>query len=109
MELGNMLGHALPELDVTIQTIRRSLKEKRSLNVEQSNIGALTLTVQSTMQALKSNIERGDENQTIVLFVKLESTRMVVTEARIEYEILISRCTSGVATGGESSIISQSG
>lgn len=63
-ELGNVLGHTLPDLDNMIQLILKSLKEEGSLTVEQSNIGELTLTVQNTLQDLRSNIER--EDQTIV-------------------------------------------
>lgn len=63
-ELGTVLGHAIPELDNALGVVLKSLKEEGALTVEQSNIGELQLTIQNTMQSLRTDIER--ENGVVV-------------------------------------------
>lgn len=60
-ELGSILGHSLPELDNSLGFVLKSLKEEGALTVDQSNIGSLRLSVQNTMQMLRSDIEREDD------------------------------------------------
>jgi dynactin 1 len=60
LELGSILGHGIGQLDSMLTVILKSLKEEGTLTQEQSNIGALRQAIQTTMQALRADIERED-------------------------------------------------
>jgi dynactin 1 len=60
-ELGTIMGHSILELDETFGVLLRTLKEEGSLAIEQSSVGALKLTVQNTMHALRADIEQDDK------------------------------------------------
>lgn len=59
-ELGSILGHSIAELDSMLGSVLKSLKEEGVLTPEQSNIDALRQTVETTIQGLRSEIERED-------------------------------------------------
>jgi dynactin 1 len=64
VELGAFIGNSVIELDNALEVVLRSLKEEGVLTSEQSNIGAFNQSIQSTMQAIRSEIER--EKNTLV-------------------------------------------
>jgi dynactin 1 len=58
-ELGAIIGHTIQELDESFGILLKSLKEEGSLSVEQTSVGALQLSAQKTIQALRVEMERG--------------------------------------------------
>lgn len=60
VKLGTIFGHVLPELDTAVGAILKTLKEEGNLTVEQSNLGALRLCIQTTKQSLSANVDRED-------------------------------------------------
>jgi len=57
-ELGSILDHSIGDLDLGIGNVLKTLKEEGVLTPEQSNIDALKQIIQSTLQGLRSDIER---------------------------------------------------
>ena len=60
-DLGTIIGHTIQELDEDFSALLKTLKGEGSLALEQTNIGALQLTAQKTVQALRAEIARDDK------------------------------------------------
>jgi dynactin 1 len=60
IEVGSILGHSTEEIDRMLGGLLKTLKEEGVLTPEQSNIGALQQTILSTLQSIRSDIERED-------------------------------------------------
>lgn len=60
MELGSMLGHSISDLEGALSFALKSMKEEGVLTPEQSSIGSLKQTIETTMQNLRADIERED-------------------------------------------------
>jgi dynactin 1 len=60
IELGSLLGHSVSELDNMFGLLLQSMKEEGILTPERSSIGSLQQTIQTTMQTLRTDIERDD-------------------------------------------------
>lgn len=60
VELGSILGHALPELDTMLEQVLKTLKTEGGLAVEQANIGELRLTIQTTLHSMRNDLDRDD-------------------------------------------------
>lgn len=60
-DLGSIIGHTIQELDEAFSVLLKTLKGEGSLAVEHTNVGALKLTAQKTIQALRAEIEHDDK------------------------------------------------
>ena len=60
-ELGAIIGHTFQELDEAFGILLKTLKGEGSLSAEQTSVGALQLTAQKTVQALRVEMEHDDK------------------------------------------------
>jgi dynactin 1 len=60
IELGAVFGHTIPEMDAALASVLRTIKEEDGLSIEQSNMGELQLTVTTSLQNMKNEMERED-------------------------------------------------
>ena len=60
-QLGGIVGHNILELDEAFGVLLKTLKEEGSLAVEQTSVGALQLTAQKSILAIRAEMERDDK------------------------------------------------
>lgn len=94
-ELGAIMGHSMNDLDRVLGNVLNTLKEEGVLSPHQSNIGAFRQTVVSTMQTLRSHIERDGETL-VPMHWKPPALRLFRDASRAKYSSL--GCYAAVAS-----------